>query len=375
MCDFSKLDAFLDSLFDQGFAYTEVYVKQRHKLLYHKLSGYNDPLKKEPAIRNGLYYIFSCTKPVTVSTAFTLFEQGRFLMNDPLSLYFPEFAHVKVLYTDENGKLALRDPIRPILIRDLFSMTGGLSYNIHSPVIQEVKKKTCGRCPTVETMRAFAREPLVYDPGTAWFYSLSHDVLGALIEVLADMPLSDYMKKAIFDPLGMKETGFRMPVSPRRVKSWNYQNGNYTEATAPNPYILGTEYESGGAGLVSTPHDYSLFTDMLANEGVGESGARVLAPTSIRLMKQNCLTPEQLPSFWGTLRDAGYGYGYGVRTIINPSLGSPSPVGEFGWDGAMGSYLLVDTERGLSAFLAKSSSPSGNSRENVLFRNILYSCL
>lgn len=365
-------------------------VYKEHKEIFRYFTGKRNIEKDIDIDGNELYIIFSMTKMLTCATALTLFEEGKFRMDDPVSMYIKEFENMKL---SENGKNSAQDAAvqtgqtmgggaaaeatgyatNPITVKHLFTMTAGLNYDLFSESIKRAQKE--GRTSTLELAKAMAETVLSFEPGTRFQYSLCHDVLGALIEIWSGMSFGEYMKKAIFEPLGMKETFFRIPtdeellsrIPPRYIKN---DSGEIETLPFECPYVLSDIHESGGAGLVSSTEDYALFLDALANGGMGKSGKRILKPETVELMKTNHLSGKALEDF-DEIRN-GYGYGFGCRTHINPETsGSKSPVGEFGWDGAAGAFSMVDTENKLSLTYFQQMHSWGINLQHML-RNALY---
>ena len=358
---------------------TSIYLHGEEVFRYQ--SGYDNIEKKTPVNPKGLYNLYSCTKIATMCTLLTLLEKGEVHLYDPVYAYLPAFRDITVRFKKENGEWDIRPAETVMTIRHLMSMTSGMNYDLSSPAILEVKEKTNGRCPTVETVSAMAKTPLLFDPGTNFNYSLSHDVVGGIIEVVSGMPFGQYMKEALLDPIGMNDTSFE--TSPERTARTNtqYQFNPTTRRAEIMPsdtvvYRLGSEYESGGAGLSSTVDDYVLLAETLTHMGKAPNGNRVLAPSTVDLLRTNVLDDKMLASFhkMGT-HLLGYGYGLGVRTMLNPgTAASLSPVGEFGWDGAKMSYLVADPKNELSVFHAEHL---GYFHELVFprLRNVIYSCI
>ena len=307
------------------------------------------------------------TKMLTCVSALQLLEQGKYALTDHLSTYMPEFAKMKIspedFDADSAAKIATgttmgeKTTIRhsgyaenPIRIIDLFTMGAGLDYALKAPGI--LKAIEAGKTSTRELVGAMSETVLGFEPGTRFRYSLCHDVLGALVEIWSGETLGDYMQKHIFEPLGMQETFFGLPKDPQKLSRmaarYKYNPQGYPERLELGcAYNLSADYQSGGAGLTSSPVDYSLFLDAMACGGIGKSGARILKPETVELMKTNHLTGRAAEDFH-KMRP-GYGYGLGVRTHLHPELsGQPSPVGEFGWDGAAGGFAMVDTDHKLS---------------------------
>ena len=374
--DFSHLRSFLDTLPEGLIPGVDLIVYKQHKPVFRHMAGFSDREKQIPMSGNETYFGYSVTKLLTCVCALTLFEKGAFLMTDPIREYLPEFSDMQVAEVRDNA-IAYRPAKRDITFRDLFTMTAGLDYNLQTPAIKEVVKNTGGVAPTREIMRAIARSPLSFDPGQKWQYSLCHDVLGGLIEVISGMRFETYMKKTLIEPLEMNSSAMHLNDALRSRLAMQYQNddkkGVYPIGTE-NIYVLGSGYDSGGAGLITTTCDYIRFADMLAMGGVSHTGERILSKATVDLMRTNHLNSEQMKDFnW--IQMAGYGYGLGVRTMVDRSRGSLSPVGEFGWGGAAGAYVLIDPERELSVYYAEHMKNSLEPYVHPRIRNILYTCL
>ncbi|MCE5188535.1 MAG: beta-lactamase family protein [Eubacteriales bacterium] len=361
--DFSKLTAYLDSL-EQTYEVhgLDCKILRGHLTVYRHMAGHRDYAKREPVSEHDLYDVYSCTKVITMTAVMQLVEQGRLSLDEPLSRYLPEFSEMQVAkdFRFVDWPFAwptLSSPLaparNPILIHQLMSMTAGLSYDVLSEPIREMQRESGNRASTRDMMKAIARMPLICEPGTRYSYGLGHDVLAAVIEVIDGEPFSRYLKKHVFDPLGAADLYFHIPEREAKRLSAQYRKDMDTGEVAPYGemiYRLTNRYESGGAGLACPVDAYSRVLDALANGGVGANGARILEPESIAAMSQNRLNAQQMQDF-SRAGKAGYGYGLGVRTLVDAAC-SKSPVGEFGWDGAAGAYALVDPVNRLSIFYA-----------------------
>ena len=325
------------------------------------------------------FFLYSSSKPITCTAVLQLYEQGKILLTDPVSNYIPEFRNMQVQHQRGNGEIFSAPAQREITIANLMSMTSGLNYDLNSPAIQEVRQKTQGRCPTIDVARALASQPLCYEPGTQWQYSLSHDVLGALIEIVSGEAFGTYLHDHILTPLKMGHTRFAhgkdLPDNMMAQYLRNNDTGDVAHIDLTNEYILGSQYESGGAGLISSVEDYSNFVAAMANGGIAHNGYPLLSQNTIDLMRRNQLSPLQMTDFdWPQF--AGYGYGLGVRTMVDPVRGGAnSPLGEFGWAGAAGTYLLIDPQNHISMFYAQHMRESMEAYIHPRLRNDLYSCL
>ena len=344
-----QLTAFLDMLRTPG---SEVSIYYKHKEIYHHTAGYSDETKTKKTDRSDLYILYSSSKVMTCAAVMQLIERGLVSPDDPVSKYLPEYGNVTV---NENGTVV---PAKTVMtLRHLFSMCGGLDYDLNAPAIRRVKDATGNKASTREIVAAIAEKPLMFHPGTHFNYSLCHDVLGAVIEVVTGMSFGDYMRENIWGPLGMKDTCFfpNAEQESRLVSQYRLENGEFKSVPKTCAYRLSDNYESGGAGIISSVSDYVLFSDALANGGVGANGVQILKPETIELMR----TPQLDETCYTDMHNKcgnkqGYSYAFGVRSLVDKELAdSLSPIGEFGWDGAASSYTMIDPENGLSIFYAE----------------------
>lgn len=356
--NFQKLKDFLDFYVPMlGVPGSDTVVYKDHEEIFRYQSGVEDLRFRTPVRDNATYNLYSCTKVATCTAAMQLIERGEILAYDPLYAYIPEFKNVKVRTVPEDGKVELREPESPILIKHLFAMMSGFDYNLSRSAISRVKEESEGKCPTLDIIRALPEDPLIFDPGERYQYSLSHDILGGLIEVVSGQKLGDYMRENIFEPLGMNNTGFDLTEKRLELMApqYNYDAKEKHAIEIPksmNIYRFGSEYQSGGAGLISTADDYILLADALAHHGMGRSGNRILASRTVDLMRSTLLTPEQNKAY-ATDYHLGYNYCYGVRAMTNPAeAGSLVPKGTFGWDGAKMSFIFSDPTNRVAIFHA-----------------------
>ena len=330
---FEKLSEKLDSFLELGIPGYDCVVYHKGKCVYRKFNGYSDIENGIQMNGNEIYNIYSCSKMITVTAALMLYEKGLFRFADKLSDYMPEFDQMWV--RSENG---VQKAKKNITVKDLFCMTAGFSYNLNSPQILKCKEETNGECPTREFMKYLAKEPLLFEPGERWEYSLCHDVLAALIEVISGKRFGEFVKENIFAPLGMIHSTFLLDEKDREKIStqyvFNYETNRAEMRAKTIDYQFGSEYESGGAGCVSTVDDYIEFLEALRT-------GKLITEDTIKLLSKNQLTEEQLKNFY--LPE--YGYGLGVRC----PKGNDN-ITDFGWGGAAGALAVVDIENEISAF-------------------------
>ena len=338
--NFEYMKNFMDSLTEWIIPGNSVVIYKDGKKVFEYSSGYSDLEKKIKKTGEEQLYIYSCSKVATVTAALQLYEQGKFLLSDPLYEYLPEF---KKMYVKDGDRIKAAE--NPITIRDLFTMTAGLSYATNTPAFEKARKLTDGKMDTRTVIKCLAEEPLLFEPGARWNYSLCHDVLAVLAEVVSGMRFSEYMKKNIFEPLDMNNSYYHTPndviISPQYIYEIQdtkniveLQQKEHTTGVVKRAY--GNELVFGGAGIITTVDDYAKFAAALANSGTGLNNNRILSSATVKLMKTNQLNEAQRKTMnWRRLR--GYGYGLGVRTLIDKAeSGSNSSIGEIGWGGAAG---------------------------------------
>ena len=362
--NFNKLEAFQDSLQEvYGIPATDCKITKDHQVVYRHMTGCCDYAGQIPASDQDLYRLYSATKVITATAVLQLMERKKLDLYDDVRRFLPEFTNLKVAdrfemdhfpieWPNENTKCHLMHGC--IRIIDLLTMTAGLSYDTGSAPLAEIKKASNDKASTREVISAIAQMPLIYEPQTRWGYSLAHDVLAGVVEAVSDMQFSQYLHKYIFDPLGLKDFTFHVgPKEAQRLSALyaaDFDTDRFSPASQEmaSSFQLTQNYESGGAGLIGSVDDYSVFLDALCNGGKAANGYRLLSPETLSLLSTNYITGKMLEDFQATGKK-GYGYGLGVRVLIDSSC-SRSPLGEFGWDGAAGAFALVDPVNHISIF-------------------------
>ena len=297
--DFSNLKHFMDRLTAWRIPGNSVVVYKDNKQVFSYQSGYASVEEKIPMRGGELFNIYSCSKPCTVTAALQLYEKGFFLLDDPLYEYIPAFRNMTV--RTENGEIVNAE--RPITMRQLFTMTAGFSYDTNAPWRQVAETRTGGKMDTMEVIKALAEEPLHFQPGEQWNYSLCHDVLAAAVEAISGQKFRDYVKEHIFDPLGMTTACYHTDETIRARMAQQYRfedisassadavaqqaglmrsdNGMVVNVGKGNYLIFGEEYDSGGAGITISVKDYAKFANALANGGVGATGEKILSAQTV----------------------------------------------------------------------------------------------
>ena len=377
--NFDKLTQYVDSLSECGIPGCEMHVAYKGKVVYSRVAGFSNKERTRKADFSDMYRLFSCTKVVTSACAMRLVEEGKLSFEDPVSKYLPEYANLTVKTDEEGGFVPAKNVLK---IKHLFSMTGGLSYNVSEKPIQDAIAN--GALTTRQVVASFAKVPLQFEPGEDYLYSLCHDVLGAVIEVITGKSLGEYMKEVVFNPLGMTSATLNQKdVDPARIPDIYYYDmglyrAHFHEKYKERHMQLTPKYESGGAGLICSGEDYIKFAAAMSNGGVSADGYRLLSTESLDLFKTDLLTEAQRSRFALTVGKAGYSYGYGVRTLISKEVGqSLSPLGEFGWDGMGGCYTLIDPQNKIGIYFAMQVTGCGYAYAHIhpTLRNLTYQAL
>ncbi|MDE7313526.1 MAG: beta-lactamase family protein [Eubacterium sp.] len=336
--EFAEMTAFLDGFLNLGTPGFDCIVYHRGNCVYRHRRGYRDYENTQEVTGKELYNIYSLSKPITCTAALMLFEKGAFRLDDALCAYLPEFTEMYVKTIGDAGEKGSVVPAKKqIRIRDLFCMTAGFSYDLEAKSIKEGKEKTAGACPTREMMRYLAKEPLEFEPGTEWRYSFCHDVLAALVETVSKMRYSEFVRTYIFEPLQMDHSTFDASTADMEKVMAQYQYDAKAQRIVNcgkenQGFQLGRDYESGGAGCISSMDDYIRFAEAL------RKGDVLLSKKTSRLMWSNQLDEACLGAFCQD-RVKDYGYGLGVRC---PRAGSSKK--DFGWGGAGGAFVAISPE-------------------------------
>jgi CubicO group peptidase (beta-lactamase class C family) len=330
---FKKLEETLDQFLKIGIPGNDCIVCLNGDVVYRKQRGFSDREKQIPMTGKEQYSIFSCSKPITCTAALQLWEKGLFDLDDELCKYMPEFTDMKVV--GHGGLVPAKNRIK---IKNLFTMSAGFNYNGSCPSIKKCWQETEGKCPTREVMKYLAKEPLDFEPGEKWQYSLCHDVLAAFVEVVSGMEFNAYVTKNIFEPLGMTHSSYLLPADQFKNENMAAQYLCIDEKTDPvyfenfalgnqyNPFRFGSEHASGGAGCVSTVEDYIRFLNAMSKGDV------ILKKDTIAMMTTNQLTEAQTAAY----NNENHAYGLGVRCPKSPD----SIYQDSGWDGAAGAFAL-----------------------------------
>lgn len=343
-----KLTEYLDTLLSRGIPSFDCIVYQNHEQIYRHMAGKVNCGRDKDVSEDTLYLMFSMTKVMTMCCIMQLVEQGKVSLEDPVSKFLPAYGKLSCSVNGQEEALE-----EPLLIKHLLSMQSGLDYNLDRPGIRRVLVEKGDAATTRELVDAFVESPISFVPGTHFCYSLSHDVVAAVVEVASGMKFGEYMKKNIWEPLGLKNTFFAKPMNDdiERLAQQYICNekGEIVIKEQSCNYQLSSCYESGGAGLISNTEDYAILADAIACGGVAKNGVRILNPETVVTMKTNMLGEASRQDLARLMGRVGYGYGCGMQVLMEPEMiNSSAPVGVFGWDGAAGSCITMETKQQLS---------------------------
>ena len=390
--NFTYMKDFMKHFVDMGVPGNTVRVWQNHKEIFSHSEGYSDKEEKVAMTGDELFNIYSCSKVATVTAALQLYERGEFLLDTPIYEFIPEYREMFI--KDNEGNLTKAK--NAITMRHLFTMTAGFSYDKNTEGFRLAREKTNGKMDTVETIKCMATDPLGFEPGTKWRYSLCHDVLGGVVEVISGKKFSKYVTENIFKPLGMNESYYRYSdeigekmASHYRFIEENEEYRNISDFQAKGSSTVGhtvkiekdrtmdygPAFESGGSGVITSANDYIKLADALSCGGIGATGERILSKGTIDLMRTNQLNEDQLKCMkWSQLK--GCGYGLGVRCVIDrEKSGFTGPYSEFGWGGAAGSTIMCDPDTGISMFYAMHMLNPMEHYYQPRIKNLVYTCM
>ncbi|HEX3951087.1 MAG TPA: serine hydrolase domain-containing protein [Steroidobacteraceae bacterium] len=347
-------------------------IARRGEIAYYESFGQRDPVSGAPMARDSIFRIYSMTKPIVSVAAMMLWEEGRFLLSDPVGKYLPELGTPRVAIA-QGPDIELVPAERSITIQDLLRHTSGLTYEFrgNGPVHKQyMAARIYSRDQSnADQVTALSKLPLLHQPGTEWEYSRATDVVGRLIEVLSGVSLGEYLQQHILGPLGMADTAFHVPLAlqPRLAEGFAKDPDTGSGVQLINVKDK-PKFESGGGGLVSTAGDYARFLQMLLNRG-RFAGVRYLSRKTIELM-----TADHLGPITGApdLLLPGYGFGLGFAVRLQPGISHvPGSVGQYFWGGLAGTTFWVDPAEQLFAIMMI-QAPGQRDYFRTLFRDLVY---
>jgi CubicO group peptidase (beta-lactamase class C family) len=356
-----------------------------NQVVQYKGYGYADVATKRPMKNDAIFRIMSQTKAITSVGIMILYEQGKLLLDQPISDFIPEFKHPVVLdkFNDADTTYTTIPANSEITIRQLLTHTSGLDYtDIGSSKVAAIYSKN--HIPSglgyfdadlLERMKALGKLPLSFQPGEKWQYGLNSDLLGCLIEVISGMNLEDFLRKNIFEPLGMKDTYFNVPSSKANRLATVYTEDSFNKIIPwshtfrridPDYPIMKKRYFSGGAGLSSTAFDYAIFMQMLLNGGK-YNGHQILGKRTVEM-----ITSGQLKE--GMLGDDNMGLGFGITSEKSAGQG-PRNAGSFSWGGYYGTTYWADPKSKLVCLFMTQQNPNSHGDIEAKFEAMVYSSL
>jgi CubicO group peptidase (beta-lactamase class C family) len=381
----ARIRPLMEKEISQGRTAGAVAIIVRHgKVAYFETFGMADREAAKPMRKDSIFRIYSMTKAITAVAVMTLYEDGRFSLDDPVSKYLPEFADTKVATNGSpDHKLTITPAKRTLTIRDLLRHTSGIGYDgprDETGASLYDKKGIQGLLRTGMTLDEFSRRmasvPLKREPGTAFEYSMSIDILGRLVEVVSGQPLDVYMSEHIFKPLQMNDTGFYVPKEKwdRLTTIYQFENGKLNrlaDSAMQEGYRTKPDICMGGSGLASTATDYARFVLMLLNRGELD-GVRILSPKTVELMTADHL--GDLPRADQILA-SGYGMGLSVAVNLGPGkVGSVGTAGEFNWSGYAGTHWWADPKEQMVGVFMMQNFADDFTRP-MLFKRLAYSAI
>ena len=363
-------------------------VARHGHVAYFKSQGLRDRERRTPMADDTIFRLYSMTKPITSVALMTLYEQGHFQLNDPVSRFIPSWRGHKVWVSGEGASMETAAPVRPMTMRNVLSHTGGLTYGATNHPVDRVYREVGVGRGEGETLEGFAdklaKVPLRYQPGERWMYSLSTDVCGYLVEAISGKRFDQYLQETIFDPLDMKDTSFMVASRKSDRFAANYQReADKTLKLIDDPersnYLKQPTFFSGGGGLTGTTADYLRFCEMLRRGGE-LGGARILGPRTIELMHRNHLAGGKdlsqmaIGAFSETAYE-GVGFGLGFAMTLGQVEAGGLGGGEYYWGGAASTIFWVDPKEDLVVVFMTQLMPSATFNFRGQLRNIIYSAI
>jgi CubicO group peptidase (beta-lactamase class C family) len=387
MSKFENLDALMKKFLEKGPAGCALGLTKGGELIYENYEGYADVETKKPIAPDTIYRLYSMTKPLICTAGMLQFERGAFLLDDPIEDYIPEYKNMQIGKQLPDGSWVVEDAKKKPLVKHAFNMAIGLSgRREQNPTTEgvnrvnaELNEKYNGRYDHITQVRAMGSVPMFFEPGEHWQYGFGHELVNALVEVTSGMTIGEYMKKNIFEPCEMKSTAYRFfgDLESKMISCYTRnEDGTLTKRDTVRMDVNHQPdaiMEMGATGLFSTLRDYSNYSRMMACGGMYK-GEKVIGRKTIDLMRRNILNETQYQEFTNTY-NAGYGYGMGVRTMIDPAGHSNGSLGDFGWTGAAGTYLDIDPSEEFSIVYMHQMMPNMEEYHHIRIRNTAFGCL
>jgi CubicO group peptidase (beta-lactamase class C family) len=382
----SKIDAMLSQSITEGNLPGAVALIARNgKIVFHKAYGMADASQGKPMQKDAIFRIASQTKAVTSTAVMMLWEEGRFMLDDPISKYIPEFGEAQLLdtFNAADSTYTTTPAKNQITIRDLITHTSGIGYGVidGDERFKKIYAKagitdlfTTENITIAESVKKLAQLPLHHEPGEAYTYSEGLDVLGYFIEIISGMPFDEFLKTRIFEPLGMEDTWFYLPkakqdrlvtVQTKKGDSWQKYPVTFYDTDYP---IKGAKtFFSGGAGLSSTAKDYATFLQMYLNQGE-LNGIRLLSRTTV-----NSILSNQIGTIWDGGKD--YGLAFGLVNEKGAAAGGQGGTGTFDWGGYFNTQYFADPQEKIIGILMKQTQGPVKDDTGWQFRQMVFAAV
>jgi len=367
-------------------------VTRRGKLVYLEHAGMADSQIGRPVAEDTVFRIYSMTKPIVSAAAMTFFEEGLFQLDDPVARFLPEFSDTPVWVASEGSGMRTDPQTEPMKIWHLLTHTAGLVYGARNdtPVGAMCREKGIdfsnrNEGSLADIVRRLAKIPLRWQPGTRWEYSVATDVLGRLVEVLADKPLDQALQDRIFVPLGMSDTGFQVRPNqlPRFAACYLNRDGALEpddDSNETSSFARPITVFSGGGGLVSTVGDYLRFAELVRAKGIlGDT--RVLGRRTVELMAMNQLPGNSDLAGMGTPVHSetsyeGIGFGLGFSVVLDPATAKAAcSTGELAWGGAASTAFWIDHAEDITVVFLTQLRPSSSYPIRRELRSLVYQAI
>lgn len=392
MSTFKDLDNLLQQFVNDRLPGCGMQIVKKGETLYENYFGYANIEEKKPVTKDSVFRQASLTKISMYTVGMMLFERGKFLMTDPLYEYFTEWRDAKKTLYRADGTVEVAPLDKPITIKNVFNMTCGFPYDMimgdtpsKHPTSEAMNKamaplKEKGYYTLREQIKAMSQVPAAFEPGTRWLYGFASELMAGLIEAVCGKPAEDAIKEMLFEPLGMNSTANFLFGDMQERLVGNYfikPDGSLGIHTAErDKKFTGPRGTVSGFQRVSTTvNDYSKLMQMLANGG-SYNGVKILGRKTIDLLRTNTISDKLIAEDFSNSYLAGYGYGYGMRTLMDKYAGQHNgSYGAFGWTGGSGTWAEADPSEGVSIVYMHNIQPNLEEYHHLRMRAVAYGCL
>ncbi|MBR5931210.1 MAG: beta-lactamase family protein [Lachnospiraceae bacterium] len=387
--DFSRLDALLEEFANNSVPGCTCSIMQGDEVIYEGAAGYADIASGKKANGHSMFRQASTTKLFTYAILGMLYEEGKFLFSDPVGKYLPEWAETKMFVQRPDGTVDIVPTEKPLNIHDAVCMMCGLPYcmapvaNTSTPTLEAMSLRIAkllenGTPNLRDEVRVMADVPVMFEPGTHWYYGFGSEITGALVETLTDKPLREVFRERVIEPLELADTDtFITPENKDRVVTnyRKYPDGKLEPAADIFDKSMYAENTPVGArpNLITSSTDFATFMQMLANGGVYK-GRKLLGAGTVAMLHENQLNEAQMNDFTNDYL-AGYGYGFGFRTLLTQKYGHNGHLGCFGWTGGSGIWVEADPVDKFSIAYMHNMMPNEELYHHHRVRTVAYGCM